>query len=77
MMAVHPALLYLGYVGITVPFAFAMAALITKRPGTEWMKQTRRWTLVGWTFLSAGIVSGGWWSYEILGWGRLLGLGPS
>lgn len=69
MMAVHPALLYLGYVGLTVPFAFAMAALITKRPGTEWMKQTRRWTLVGWVFLSAGIVSGGWWSYEILGWG--------
>ena len=69
MMAVHPALLYLGYVGITVPFAFAMAALITRRPGTEWMKQTRRWTLLGWTFLSAGIIAGGWWSYEILGWG--------
>ncbi len=69
MMAIHPALLYLGYVGLTVPFAFAMAALITRRPGTEWMTQTRRWTLLGWSFLSAGIVAGGWWSYEVLGWG--------
>ena len=69
MMAVHPVLLYLGYVGITVPFAFAMAALITKQPGTEWMTQSRRWTMVGWMFLSAGIIAGGWWSYEVLGWG--------
>lgn len=69
MMAVHPVLLYLGYVGITVPFAFAMAALITKQPGTEWMIQSRRWTMVGWLFLTAGIVAGGWWSYEVLGWG--------
>lgn len=69
MMAVHPVLLYLGYVGLTVPFAFAMAALITRRPGTEWMTQTRTWTLVGWGFLSAGIIAGGWWSYEVLGWG--------
>ena len=69
MMAVHPALLYLGYVGLSVPFAFAMAALITKRSGTEWMTQTRVWTLAGWGFLSAGIVAGGWWSYEVLGWG--------
>ena len=69
MMAIHPALLYLGYVGLTVPFAFAMAALITRRPGSEWMRQTRLWTLIGWGFLSAGIVAGGWWSYEVLGWG--------
>jgi cytochrome c-type biogenesis protein CcmF len=69
MMAVHPVLLYLGYVGLTVPFAFAMAALITRRPGTEWMMQTRTWTLVGWGFLTAGIITGGWWSYEVLGWG--------
>lgn len=69
MMAVHPVLLYLGYVGLTVPFAFAMAALITRRPGTEWMMQTRKWTLVGWGFLTAGIITGGWWSYEVLGWG--------
>ncbi len=69
MMAVHPVLLYLGYVGLTVPFAFAMAALITKQPGTEWMTQSRRWTMTGWAFLTAGIVAGGWWSYVVLGWG--------
>jgi len=69
MMAVHPVLMYLGFVGLTVPFAYAMAALITKRPGTEWMRLTRRWTLLGWGFLTAAIVSGGWWSYEVLGWG--------
>lgn len=69
MMAIHPVLLYLGYVGLSVPFAFAMAALITRRPGTEWMTQTRLWTLTGWGFLTAGIIAGGWWSYEVLGWG--------
>jgi len=69
MMAVHPVLLYLGFVGLTVPFAYAMSALITRRPGVEWMSQTRTWTLTGWGFLSAGIVAGGWWSYEVLGWG--------
>ncbi len=69
MMAVHPVLMYLGFVGLTVPFAFAMAALITKRPGTEWMRLTRRWTLLGWGFMTAAIISGGWWSYEVLGWG--------
>jgi cytochrome c-type biogenesis protein CcmF len=69
MMAVHPLLMYLGYVGLTVPFAYAMSALITKRPGSEWMTQTRAWTLIGWGFLSVGKVAGGWWSYEVLGWG--------
>ncbi|MDZ7799377.1 MAG: heme lyase CcmF/NrfE family subunit [Trueperaceae bacterium] len=69
MMAVHPFLMYLGFVGLTVPFAYAMAALITKRPGSEWMSLTRRWTLVGWGFLTAAVIAGGWWSYEVLGWG--------
>jgi len=69
MMAIHPLLIYLGYVGLTVPFAYAMSALITKRPGSEWMTQTRAWTLIGWGFLSVGKVAGGWWSYEVLGWG--------
>ena len=69
MMAVHPVLMYLGFVGLTVPFSFAMAALVTRRPGTEWMAMTRRWTLAGWGFLTAAIISGGWWSYEVLGWG--------
>ena len=69
MMAVHPLLMYLGFVGLTVPFAYAISALITRRPGSEWMAQTRRWTLTGWGFLSAAIIAGGWWSYEVLGWG--------
>ena len=69
MMAVHPVLMYLGFVGLSVPFAYAVAAMITGRLGESWLVQTRRWTLVAWGFLSAAIVAGGWWSYEILGWG--------
>lgn len=64
----HPPLLYLGYVGMTVPFAFAISALITGRLGEGWLLATRRWTLFAWGFLTAGIVLGGWWSYEVLGW---------
>ena len=64
----HPPMLYLGYVGFTVPFAFALAALITGRVGEGWLLATRRWTLVSWGFLTFGIVLGGWWSYEVLGW---------
>jgi len=64
----HPPILYLGYVGFTVPFAFAMAALITGRVGEGWLIETRRFTLVVWGFLSIGILLGGWWSYEVLGW---------
>ncbi|SEJ73286.1 cytochrome c-type biogenesis protein CcmF [Deinococcus reticulitermitis] len=69
MMAVHPVLMYLGFVGLSVPFAYAVAALITGRLGESWLVQTRRWTLVAWGFLSAAIAAGAWWSYEILGWG--------
>ena len=69
LMAFHPPLLYLGYVGFTVPFAFAVAALVTGRLGEGWLVETRRWTLVAWGFLTAGIIVGGWWSYEVLGWG--------
>jgi cytochrome c-type biogenesis protein CcmF len=68
-MAIHPPLLYLGFVGLTVPFAFAIAALVTGRLGEEWIVTTRRWTLVAWSFLTGGIIMGGWWSYEVLGWG--------
>jgi cytochrome c-type biogenesis protein CcmF len=68
-MLVHPLLLYLGYVGFSVPFAFAMAALITGRLSEEWLKNTRRWTVVAWLFLTGGILYGGWWSYRTLGWG--------
>jgi cytochrome c-type biogenesis protein CcmF len=69
LMAVHPPMLYLGYVGFTVPFAFAFAALVTGRVGEGWLVATRRWTLFAWGFLTAGIVLGAWWSYEVLGWG--------
>ena len=68
-MAFHPPMLYLGYVGFTVPFAFAIAALATGRVGEGWLVETRRWTLFAWGFLSVGIVLGAWWSYEVLGWG--------
>jgi cytochrome c-type biogenesis protein CcmF len=69
LMAIHPPMLYLGYVGFTVPFAFAIAALVTGRVGEGWLVETRRWTLFAWGFLSVGIVLGAWWSYEVLGWG--------
>jgi cytochrome c-type biogenesis protein CcmF len=68
-MLIHPLLLYLGFVGFSVPFAFAMAALITGRLSDEWLKNTRRWTVVAWLFLTGGIFYGGWWSYRTLGWG--------
>lgn len=64
----HPPILYLGYVGFTVPFAFAIAALITGRVGEGWLMETRRWALASWAFLTVGIILGGWWSYEVLGW---------
>src|SRR3954454_17582682 len=69
LVAFHPPMLYLGYVGFTIPFAFAVAALATGRLGEGWLVETRRWTLFAWGFLTVGIVLGGWWSYEVLGWG--------
>jgi cytochrome c-type biogenesis protein CcmF len=69
LMAFHPPILYLGYVGFTIPFSFAIASLITGRFGEGWLNDTRRATLVAWGFLSVGIVLGAWWSYEVLGWG--------
>jgi len=69
LMAVHPPMLYLGYVGLTVPFAHAIAALALALPGREWLERSRRSTLLAWSFLTLGIVLGGWWAYEVLGWG--------
>jgi cytochrome c-type biogenesis protein CcmF len=69
LMAFHPPMLYLGYVGMTVPFSFAIAALVTGRLEEGWLTETRRTTLMAWGFLSVGIVLGAWWSYEVLGWG--------
>ncbi len=68
-MMIHPLLLYAGYVGLTVPFAYAMAALLLGRRDLGWLLQTRRTTLVAWLFLSAGIALGAHWSYRVLGWG--------
>jgi len=68
-MGLHPPLLYLGYTGMAVPFAFGVAALITRRTDEEWLSIVRRWTIVPWIFLTLGITAGAWWSYEVLGWG--------
>jgi cytochrome c-type biogenesis protein CcmF len=76
LMAFHPPMLYLGYVGFTVPFAFAIAALVTGRVGEGWLLETRRWTLFAWGFLTLGIVLGSWWSYEVLGWGGVWAWDP-
>jgi len=70
-MVIHPPMLYLGYVGMTVPFCFALAALIMKYPGEKWIHITRRWTMVGWLFLTCGIFLGSYWAYKVLGWGGL------
>jgi cytochrome c-type biogenesis protein CcmF len=68
-MAVHPVTLYLGYIGLAVPYAYGMAALILKKADATWLKVTRRWTLVSWLFLSMGILYGSQWAYVELGWG--------
>ena len=69
VVAFHPPMLYLGFVGFTVPFMFAVAALVTGRVGEGWLVETRRWTLFAWGFLTLGLVLGAFWSYEVLGWG--------
>jgi cytochrome c-type biogenesis protein CcmF len=68
LVVFHPPILYLGYVGMTVPFAFAIGALITGRLGEGWLVETRRWALISWGLLTFGIILGSWWSYEVLGW---------
>ncbi len=68
-MVAHPPMLYLGYVGFAIPFAFAMSALMTRQLGDNWIRVTRRWTMVPWMFLGTGIVLGGQWAYHVLGWG--------
>ncbi len=69
LMAIHPPMLYLGYVGMSVPFAMAVAALLRGHLGATWLRPMRRWLLAPTSFLTAGIMLGGWWSYEVLGWG--------
>jgi cytochrome c-type biogenesis protein CcmF len=68
-MQAHPPMLYLGYVGLSIPFAFAIAALVTRKLDNAWISSARRWTIVSWLFLGAGILLGAKWAYETLGWG--------
>lgn len=75
-MIIHPPMLYLGFVSFVIPYAFAIAALITGRNDDRWIRITRRWTLVAWLFLSLGLVLGGRWAYDVLGWGGYWGWDP-
>src|SRR5437763_10449144 len=75
-MVIHPPMLYLGYVGFTVPFAFALSALVMRYPGEKWIHITRRWTMVTWGFLTCGVFLGAHWAYSVLGWGGHWGWAP-
>jgi cytochrome c-type biogenesis protein CcmF len=75
-MIIHPPMLYLGFVAFVIPYAFAIAALVTRQTGDLWIRTTRRWTLTAWLFLSLGLVLGGWWAYDVLGWGGYWGWDP-
>lgn len=75
-MIIHPPMLYLGFVGFVIPFAFAMAALASGDLSTNWIKATRRWALVAWLFLTLGLILGGRWAYDVLGWGGYWGWDP-
>jgi len=75
-MIIHPPMLYLGFVSFVIPFAFAISALITGRTDDRWTRLTRRWTLWAWLFLSLGLVLGGRWAYDVLGWGGYWGWDP-
>jgi cytochrome c-type biogenesis protein CcmF len=75
-MVIHPPMLYLGFVAFVIPYAFAIAALITGRTDDRWIRITRRWTLVAWLFLSLGLLLGGRWAYDVLGWGGYWGWDP-
>ncbi len=75
-MILHPPMLYLGFVGFVIPFAFATGALVTGETGSDWLRATRRWTLTAWLFLSVGLILGMWWAYGVLGWGGYWGWDP-
>jgi len=76
LVAFHPVFLYLGFVGFTIPFSFAIASLVTGRVGEGWLVETRRFTLFAWAFLTVGVVLGAWWSYQTDGWGGFWGWDP-
>jgi len=75
-MIIHPPMLYLGFTGMVIPFAFAMAALASGDLSTNWIKAARRWTLIAWLFLSLGLLLGGRWAYDVLSWGGYWGWDP-
>src|SRR5246127_3829354 len=75
-MVIHPPMLYLGYIGFTIPFAFALGALLMKHPGEKWIHRARRWTMVTWCFLTVGVFLGAHWAYAVLGWGGYWGWDP-
>jgi len=75
-MVIHPPNLYSGYTGFTIPFAFALAALLARYPGEKWIHLTRKWTMIAWCFQSAGILLGAHWAYAVLGWGGYWGWDP-
>jgi cytochrome c-type biogenesis protein CcmF len=75
-MAIHPPNLYSGYTGFTIPFAFALAALLAHYPGEKWIHLTRKWTMIAWCFQTAGILLGAHWAYAVLGWGGYWGWDP-
>ncbi len=75
-MVIHPPILYMGFIGFLVPFAFAIGALATKQLGDTWIRTTRRWTLLTWLLLGAGLILGGKWAYVVLGWGGYWGWDP-
>jgi len=75
-MGIHPPNLYSGYTGFTIPFAFALAALLARYPGEKWIHLTRKWTMIAWCFQTAGILLGAHWAYAVLGWGGYWGWDP-
>src|SRR5437762_13142545 len=75
-MVIHPPNLYSGYTGFTIPFAFALGALLARYPGEKWIHLTRKWTMIAWMFQSVGILLGAHWAYAVLGWGGYCGWDP-
>ena len=75
-MVIHPPNLYSGYTGFTIPFAFALGALLARYPGEKWIHLTRKWTMIAWCFQTVGILLGAHWAYAVLGWGGYWGWDP-
>src|SRR2546427_4266800 len=75
-MLIHPPMLLMGYMSFSVPFAFAVAAMITGKLNSDWLRAIRRWTLAAWTIQTTGLLLGAWWAYHVLGWGGYWGWDP-